>query len=760
MDVELIRVEYVNMSQRGGVMVDGGDSDSNGGGEVDTLQHSLLGRHFDCTTNVTQDINGMTGVPSGMMCVSVDGGSADTSSETSNVIKHIPGSGLTHAVKHISSSCYTLGQFNRKRTLGRDAQNLLDYFRKMQAENPGFYYAIQLDDDNRMANAFWADSRSRTAYNYFGDSVILDTKYLKNQYSVPFVPFTGVNHHGQIILFGCALLLDESEATYLWLFKTFLAAMNDRAPISLTTDKVQPIQVAVSQVFPNVCHRVDQWHMLREGQERMAHVCRLHPKLQLDLYNCINTTDSVEEFESFWLSILTKYDLKKNDWLQSIYDSRKQWVPAYFRDSFFAATFPGLVYDASFFDGYVNQQTDLPMFFRQYERAFENSFQREVEADFDTMYATPVLKTPSPMEKQAANLYTKRIFSKFQEELVETFVYTANRIDGDEHNNSIFRVAKFEDDDKAYFVSLSISEMKANCSCKMFEYSGILCRHVLTVFTVTNVLTLPSHYILKRWTRSAKTVDEFNELGGHESLVMRYNYLCKEAVRFAEEGAITPETYNATLIGLREGGLKVDSVKRSLSKVPPSSSQVSGVGYDDRRTSVENPEMTTLLWPQQDDIVRRFNLNDSGIPSQPISSPNAQHAPQVVLPCLKSMTWVMENKHLSPADRVAVINLKLQDYSKTPVLESEVKFTLSRITLEPMLRSMTYINDQLSAPANKVAVINLKLQDAETTSGESEVKFQVSKDTLGALLRSMAYIREQLNTVDPKQDNPAKRQRK
>ncbi|GKE40191.1 protein FAR1-related sequence 3, partial [Tanacetum coccineum] len=49
-----------------------------------------------------------------------------------------------------------------KRSLGRDAQNLLDYFRKMQAENPGFYYAIQLDDDNRMANVFWADARSRT----------------------------------------------------------------------------------------------------------------------------------------------------------------------------------------------------------------------------------------------------------------------------------------------------------------------------------------------------------------------------------------------------------------------------------------------------------------------------------------------------------------------------------------------------------------------------------------------------------------------
>lgn len=57
--------------------------------------------------------------------------------------------------------------------------------------------------------------------------------------------------------------------------------------------------------------------------------------------------------------------------------------------------------------------------------------------------------------------------------------------------------------------------------------------------------------------------------------------------------------------------------------------------------------------------------------------------------------------------------LQLQDYSKTPTGESEVKFSLSRVTLEPMLRSMAYISEQLSSPANKVAVINLKVCDDE-----------------------------------------------
>lgn len=52
---------------------------------------------------------------------------------------------------------------------------------------------------------------------------------------------------------------------------------------------------------------------------------------------------------------------------------------------------------------------------------------------------------------------------------------------------------------------------------------------------------------------------------------------------------------------------------------------------------------------------------------------------------------------------------QLQDYGKAPSGETEVQFRLTRTTLEPMLKSMAYISQQLSAPANKVAVINLKV---------------------------------------------------
>lgn len=574
-------------------------------------------RHFaGANKSITETYQGVGIVPSGVMYVSAEanrGLRTSSASEPNRVINNA--ATLNYAVRSNA----------RRRTLGRDAQNLLEYFKKMQAENPGFFYAIQLDDDNCMANVFWADARSRTAYNHFGDAVTLDTSYRINQYRVPFAPFTGVNHHGQTILFGCAILLDDSEASFVWLFKTFLTAMNDRQPVSIVTDQDRAIQTAVSQVFPEARHCISKWHVLREGQEKLAHVCHAHLNFQVELYNCINLTETIEEFESSWSSILDKYDLRGHDWLQSLYDARAQWVPVYFRDSFFAVISQNQGFEGSFFDGYVNQQTTLPMFFRQYERALENCFERQLEADFDTICTTPVLRTPSPMEKQAANLYTRKIFAKFQEELVETFVYTANKIE-DDGAISTFRVAKFEDDNKAYVVTLNYPEMRANCSCQMFEYSGILCRHVLTVFTVTNVLTLPSHYILKRWTRNAKTgsgIDECGgELHGQESLTLRYNNLCREAVKYAEEGAIAVDTYNVAIAALREGVKKIAAVKKNAAKIIPPSSLVGGIGYDDRKTSTSASDTTPLLWPRQDEATRRFNLNDAGGPAQSVADLN------------------------------------------------------------------------------------------------------------------------------------------
>lgn len=90
---------------------------------------------------------------------------------------------------------------------------------------------ILADDYNRLTNVFWIDTRSRLLYNCFGDAVIFDTMNAPKRYQVPFAPFTGVGNHDQMILFGCALFLDESELSFTWLFAKWKASCfnNDRS---------------------------------------------------------------------------------------------------------------------------------------------------------------------------------------------------------------------------------------------------------------------------------------------------------------------------------------------------------------------------------------------------------------------------------------------------------------------------------------------------------------------------------------------------
>lgn len=478
----------------------------------------------------------------------------------------------------------------RQKTLGGGGgQYVMDYLKRMQAENPAFFYAIQGDNEHPNANIFWVDATSKANYMYFGDTVKLDTSYRSKRYRVPLAAFTGLNHHAQPVLFGCALLFNESESSFVWLLQTWLQAMSGHCPVSIVTDYDRLVKIAVAHVLPKACHRFCNWSILRGTEEKLASVYQTHPAFRVEFTKCINEVETAEEFESCWHSLLERYSLMDNEWLKSIYNARQQWVPILMRDTFFGefSTAEGSNPADSFFDGFVNASTTIQVLIKQCEKAITSWHEKELKADSDTTHITPVLKTPSPMEKQAANLYTRRIFMIFQGELVETLANPATKID-DSGTVTTYRVAKFGEEHKAHIVSFNALEMKANCSCQMFEFSGITCRHILSVFRAKNVLTLPSQYILKRWTRDAKNgvggarEEHTSEFSGNsrESLTARYNNLRQEAIKFVEEGAKSIHIYNVALNALQEAAKKVAAVKKKNSEAARGSNQANGCNQD------------------------------------------------------------------------------------------------------------------------------------------------------------------------------------
>ncbi|KAJ8765114.1 hypothetical protein K2173_010600 [Erythroxylum novogranatense] len=470
----------------------------------------------------------------------------------------------------------------RQRTLNSGVQHVLEYLKRMQAENPAFFYAIQSYNDHSTGSIFWADPTSKVNYTYFGDAV----KFNRTNHSrVPFASFSGLNHHGQPVLFGCALVINETESTFIWLFQTWMHAMSDRHPVSITTNLDGFVQAAVTQVFPGTCHRYCKYDIFSESREKLAHIYQSHPTFETEFKRCVNETDTIDEFVSAWQSLIHRYFVSDSEWLQSMFNAREQWVPVYLRNTFFGELsmteeVGGL---SSFFDGFVTVSTTPQMLIKQYEKALANWHERELKADYETGNTTPILKTPSPMEKQAANLYTRRIFMKFQDELVETLAYSATKVD-DSGTITTYRVAKFGEDHKEHAVSFNSIDMKASCSCQMFEFSGIICRHVLAAFRAKNVLTLPSQYILQRWTRNAKSGAVLDahasqmQNNSRESLTACYNSLRQEAIKFVEEGAKSIYIYNVAMNALQEAAKKIAAAKNQGSRASNSRDITNGSG--------------------------------------------------------------------------------------------------------------------------------------------------------------------------------------
>ncbi|OMO78115.1 hypothetical protein COLO4_24837 [Corchorus olitorius] len=197
-----------------------------------------------------------------------------------------------------------------------------------------------------------------------------------------------------------------------------------------------------------------------------------------------------EQFEKRWWKMVDKFHLREMQWIQSLYEDRKQWIPAFMKDISFAGLSTALRSHSlsSSFDKYVHAETSLRDFIEQYKAILEDRYEEEAKADFNAWHETPELKSPSPFEKQMSHVYTHEIFKKFQ---VEVLGAAACHL-------------KKENDDQ-----------------------------------MSGVFSIPSKYILQRWTNAALSRRPIsNKLDEVQSKVRRYTDLCRRAIILSEEGAV------------------------------------------------------------------------------------------------------------------------------------------------------------------------------------------------------------------------------
>ena len=147
----------------------------------------------------------------------------------------------------------------------------------------------------------------------------------------------------------------------------------------------------------------------------------------------------------------------------------------------------------------------------------------------------------SPLLKQTVQVYTTTIFRMLHDQYD---LASAARIKNRKEDLLVHTyTVEFPHKPGEFIVFYDTVDKTFSCSCRKFEIIGILCCHILKVFDSLNVKTILDMYILKRWTREAKSrcILDNRRINVEEDVTLiatqRYRRLCPKLVRLASQAA-------------------------------------------------------------------------------------------------------------------------------------------------------------------------------------------------------------------------------
>ncbi|KAI8538678.1 hypothetical protein RHMOL_Rhmol09G0123300 [Rhododendron molle] len=372
---------------------------------------------------------------------------------------------------------------------------------------------MDLDDEGRLRNVFWADARSRVACKELGDVVTFDTTYLVNKYDMPFAPFVSVNHHGQSILLGCGLISHEDTKSFSWLFKTWMTCMWGCAPQAIITDQCMAMKNAIEEVFLNTRHRWCIWHIMKKASEKLEKY-DAYKSISPSFHNVVYDSLTKDEFEDAWEVFIKKYKLEDNEWLHGLYLERNRWVPAFVKDVFWAGMSSTQRSESMnhYFDDYINSKTTLKQFVEQYENALVKKVDNEKNEDTKSSQSYIPCIVEDELEKQFQSAYTNAKVKEFQNEFVGKLNCSLHETKASDvwSEYEVKEWITFGEEKRKKRVSFTVNfnsvTNEANCNCRLFEFRGMLCRHQLMVFHERRVQRVPDKYVFRRWRKDVKMV--------------------------------------------------------------------------------------------------------------------------------------------------------------------------------------------------------------------------------------------------------------
>nr|XP_023918680.1 protein FAR1-RELATED SEQUENCE 5-like [Quercus suber] len=156
-----------------------------------------------------------------------------------------------------------------------------------------------------------ANARMIIDYSHFGDVITFDTTYSTNRDARPLGVFLGLNHYRETVVFGGALLYDETIESFVWLFETFLEAMFEKKLITIFTDQ----DAAMS---------AEKWAQayVKKNFTAGMKTTQLSESFNADLKDCLCTDLNIVEFFTHLETVVSQ---KRDKELEAEYNSRQKF---------------------------------------------------------------------------------------------------------------------------------------------------------------------------------------------------------------------------------------------------------------------------------------------------------------------------------------------------------------------------------------------------------------------------------------------------
>nr|XP_027088552.1 protein FAR1-RELATED SEQUENCE 5-like [Coffea arabica] len=357
-----------------------------------------------------------------------------------------------------------------------------------------YFRTRRLDCEEQIMNIFWADAGMLIDYNIFGDVVTFDTTYKTNKEYRSFGVFVGFNQHRQIVIFGAALMYDETIDSFKWVFGTFLEAMCGKRPSTILTDQDHAMTAVLSVVMPETFHGLCTFHIRRNFMKHFGNHYKKNSDLPYMFGACMYEFEEVEQFNRVWEAMVKKHNLENNEWLSGLYRIRDKWARCMIKERWTAGMRSPQLSESlnAAIKNHLKLDHDLVQFFRHFNRVVDEKRYNELIAEYEMRQKLPMVGLrQTPMLVHASETYSPTIFVTFQNEYGESTAMVILR-QQDATMFVEFAVMRY-DGGPERIVVFNRNDLSVRYSCKKYENEGILCGHALKVFDTVGTIQIARH---------------------------------------------------------------------------------------------------------------------------------------------------------------------------------------------------------------------------------------------------------------------------